>query len=250
LDKARKEALDATLDSIVKRFGEMSIMRLGDARHLAVEAIPTGSLSLDIALGIGGIPRGRVTEIYGPESSGKTTISQHIIAEAQKMGGTAAFIDMEHALDPVYAANCGVDTEKLLVSQPDTGEMALEITESLCSGNRLGSSAGAKSGNRRGYGRCPYGADGTPDVAGAAEIIRRDQADEHDGDFYQPAAQENRCDVREPGDDHGRHGAEILRIGKAGRAAHSGDQGRAGNHRQPYPGARGKKQSRRTVSHG
>ena len=131
MDKARKEALDATLDSIVKRFGEMSIMRLGDARHLAVEAIPTGSLSLDIALGIGGIPRGRVTEIYGPESSGKTTISQHIIAEAQKMGGTAAFIDMEHALDPVYAANCGVDIEKLLVSQPDTGEMALEITESL-----------------------------------------------------------------------------------------------------------------------
>ncbi len=106
-------------------------MRLGEAHHLAIEAIPTGSLSLDIALGIGGIPRGRVSEIYGPESSGKTTIAQHIVAEAQKMGGTAAFIDMEHALDPVYAANCGVDIDNLLISQPDTGEQALEITEAL-----------------------------------------------------------------------------------------------------------------------
>ena len=106
-------------------------MRLGDASNMVVEAIPTGSLSLDIALGIGGIPRGRVTEIYGPEASGKTTICQHIIAEAQKLGGTCAFIDMEHALDSNYAEKCGVDVDTLLISQPDTGEQALEITETL-----------------------------------------------------------------------------------------------------------------------
>jgi len=106
-------------------------MRLGDASHLQVETIPTGSLSLDIALGVGGVPRGRVVEIYGPESSGKTTLCQHIIAEAQHLGGLCAFIDMEHALDPVYAARCGVDIDNLYVSQPDTGEQALEIAEAL-----------------------------------------------------------------------------------------------------------------------
>jgi recombination protein RecA len=106
-------------------------MRLGDASHLQIEAIPTGALSLDIALGVGGVPRGRVVEIYGPESSGKTTLCQHIIAEAQRLGGLCAFIDMEHALDPVYAARCGVDVDNLYVSQPDTGEQALEIAEAL-----------------------------------------------------------------------------------------------------------------------
>jgi recombination protein RecA len=127
----KQAALDRALGDITKRYGNGSIMRLGDAHHMAVEVIPTGSLSLDIALGVGGIPRGRVTEIYGPESSGKTTIAQHIVAEAQKMGGTAAFIDMEHALDPVYASACGVDVDNLLISQPDMGEQALEIAEAL-----------------------------------------------------------------------------------------------------------------------
>jgi recombination protein RecA len=124
-------ALDKALGDLTKRFGEGTVMRLGEAHHLAVDVIPTGSLSLDIALGVGGIPRGRVTEIYGPESSGKTTICQHIVAEAQRLGGTAAFVDMEHALDPVYAEQCGVDVENLLISQPDTGEQALEIAETL-----------------------------------------------------------------------------------------------------------------------
>jgi recombination protein RecA len=127
----KDQALQSALDQITKRWGEGSIMRLGESSILEVEAIPTGSLSLDIALGIGGIPKGRVTEIYGPESSGKTTISQHVVAETQKLGGTAAFVDMEHALDPAYAARCGVDVDKLLISQPDTGEQALEITEAL-----------------------------------------------------------------------------------------------------------------------
>jgi recombination protein RecA len=131
VNEARQVALEKALGDLTKRYGEGTVMRLGEAQHLVVEAIPTGSLSLDIALGVGGIPRGRVTEIYGPESSGKTTIAQHIVAEAQKMGGTAAYVDMEHALDPIYARACGVDVDNLLISQPDTGEQALEIAEAL-----------------------------------------------------------------------------------------------------------------------
>ena len=130
-DDPRKTALDKTLKDITKRFGEGAIMKLGEAQGLSIDVIPTGTLSLDLALGVGGVPRGRVTEIYGPEASGKTTICQHIVAEAQKQGGTAAFIDMEHALDPSYAARTGVDIDNLLISQPDTGEQALEIAESL-----------------------------------------------------------------------------------------------------------------------
>ncbi len=131
LDGAKQAVLDKAVGDILKRYGDGSIVRLGEAKFMETETFPTGSLSLDIALGVGGVPRGRITEIYGPESSGKTTICQHIVAEAQKMGGVAAFIDMEHALDPVYAARVGVDIDNLLVSQPDTGEQALEIVETL-----------------------------------------------------------------------------------------------------------------------
>jgi recombination protein RecA len=127
----RRIALDRAINDILKQFGDGAMMRLGEATHLAVAAIPTGSLGLDVALGVGGIPRGRVTEIYGPESSGKTTICQHIVAEAQRQGGVCAYVDMEHALDPKYAAKCGVDVENLYISQPDTGEQALEIAETL-----------------------------------------------------------------------------------------------------------------------
>ncbi len=127
----RDKALEAAFAQIRKQYGEGAVMRLGDARQLAVEVIPTGSLALDLALGVGGIPRGRVTEIYGPESSGKTTLCQHIVAEAQRRGGVCAYVDMEHALDPGYAVKCGVDVENLYISQPDTGEQALEITETL-----------------------------------------------------------------------------------------------------------------------
>jgi recombination protein RecA len=130
-NEGRGKALESTLLNIKKRFGDGAIVRLGEATHLDVEAIPTGSISLDIALGVGGVPRGRVTEIYGPEASGKTTLCQHIVAEAQRMGGVAAFIDMEHALDPTYARKCGVDVDNLYISQPDTGEQALEIAEAL-----------------------------------------------------------------------------------------------------------------------
>ena len=127
----KKKALEAALGQIEKQFGKGSVMKLGEYQAMNVEAIPTGALSLDIALGIGGIPRGRIIEIFGPESSGKTTLALHAIAEAQKMGGEAAFIDAEHALDPVYAKHLGVDIDNLIVSQPDTGEQALEIAEAL-----------------------------------------------------------------------------------------------------------------------
>ena len=127
----KMKALEAALGQIEKQFGKGSVMKLGDVTAMEVEAIPTGALSLDIALGIGGIPRGRIVEVYGPESSGKTTLALHMIAEAQKLGGEAAFIDAEHALDPVYAKHLGVDIDNLIVSQPDTGEQALEITEAL-----------------------------------------------------------------------------------------------------------------------
>ena len=131
MNDAKRAVLDKALGDIVKRYGEGSVFRLGETHSLEVEAIPSGSLSLDIALGIGGIPRGRITEIFGPESSGKTTLCLHIAGEAQRLGGTVAFIDMEHALDPAYAAKLGVNIENLLVSQPDTGEQALEIAETL-----------------------------------------------------------------------------------------------------------------------
>ena len=127
----KKKALQTALSQIDKSFGKGTVMRLGDRPEMNVEAIPTGSLALDAALGIGGVPKGRIIEIYGPESSGKTTLALHILAEAQKRGGEVAFVDAEHALDPVYAAALGVDTDNLLVSQPDTGEQALEITDAL-----------------------------------------------------------------------------------------------------------------------
>ena len=137
LIKEKQEALHNVLSKIEKQYGEGSVMVLGDDVKLDIDSIPTGSLALDIALGIGGIPKGRIIEIYGPESSGKTTLALHMLAEAQKMGGTGAFVDAEHALDPGYAKNLGVDIENLIISQPDTGEQALEITEALVRSNAV-----------------------------------------------------------------------------------------------------------------
>jgi recombination protein RecA len=127
----KKKALDIALASILKAHGDGAVMRLGESSAMKVDVVPTGALTLDIALGVGGVPRGRVVEIYGPEASGKTTICQHIVASAQKRGGTAAYIDMEHALDPTYAAKCGVNVDELLIAQPDTGEQAFDIAEQL-----------------------------------------------------------------------------------------------------------------------
>ena len=135
--EGRQKALETTLAGLNKRYGEGAVMKLGEASRLHVEAIPTGSLSLDIALGVGGVPRGRIVEIYGPESSGKTTLCLHVIAQAQKQGGICGFVDVEHALDPSYAAKIGVDVDNLYVSQPDTGEQALEIAEALVRSNAM-----------------------------------------------------------------------------------------------------------------
>ena len=131
MNDQKERALATAVSQIKKQFGDGAVMRMGEATHLAVESIPTGSLALDQALGVGGIPRGRVSEIFGPEASGKTTLCQHIVAESQRQGGLVAYIDMEHALDPAYAARCGVDIDNLYIAQPDTGEQALEITETL-----------------------------------------------------------------------------------------------------------------------
>ena len=133
----REKAIELALQQIERRFGKGAVMKLGEAAKVHVEVISTGSIALDLALGVGGVPRGRVTEIYGPEASGKTTLCQHIIANAQRSGGYAAFIDSEHAMDRTYAAHCGVDTENLLISQPDTGEQALEIVDSLVRSNAI-----------------------------------------------------------------------------------------------------------------
>lgn len=135
--KAKFSAANEAISQIRERFGDGAIMRLGDAKVMQVDAIPTGCLSLDLALGIGGVPRGRIIEIYGPESSGKTTLAQHIVAEAQKMGGVAAFVDAEHALDPEYAKKIGVNIDEMFISQPDTGEQALEIVETLVRSNAV-----------------------------------------------------------------------------------------------------------------
>ena len=169
------KALDAALGQIEKQFGKGSVMKLGDsAANMNVETVPTGSLSLDIALGMGGVPKGRIIEIYGPESSGKTTVALHMVAEVQKRGGIAGFIDAEHALDPAYAKNIGVDIDNLYISQPDNGEQALEITETMVRSGAvdiiivgLCGRPGAKSRDRRRYGRCPCRTSGKTDVSGS-----------------------------------------------------------------------------------
>ena len=130
-NKEKNKALDAAIDQITDTFGKGSVMKLGEKRAMDIESVSTGSLSLDLALGIGGLPKGRIIEVYGPESSGKTTLALQVVAEAQKAGGICAFVDAEHALDPVYAKKLGVNTEELLISQPDTGEQALEIADTL-----------------------------------------------------------------------------------------------------------------------
>ncbi len=166
----RSKALDSALASITKRFGDGAVMRLGEASHLKVDVIPTGSLALDVALGVGGIPRGRVTEIYGPESAGKTTLCQHIVAEAQRRGGLAAYIDMEHALDPVYAVHCGVDMNNLYVAQPDTGEQALEIAEALIRSGALDIDVGGGAAHLLGLGHDVLGEGALPGRLGAVDL--------------------------------------------------------------------------------
>ena len=195
----RQKALEAALAQIDRAFGKGSAMKLGSREKMEVETISTGSLGLDIALGVGGLPRGRVIEIYGPESSGKTTLALHAIAEAQRAGGTAAFVDAEHALDPAYAKKLGVDIDELIVSQPDTGEQALEIVDTLVRSNAVdvlvvdfGRRARAPRRDRGRDGRQPRRPPGAVDVAELAQADRLDQPLALHGDLHQPAADEDR----------------------------------------------------------
>ena len=192
-DKLR--ALDAALGQIEKQYGKGAVMKLGDsAANMNVETIPTGSLSLDIALGLGGVPKGRIIEVYGPESSGKTTVALHMVAEVQKRGGIAGFIDAEHALDPAYAKNIGVDIENLYISQPDNGEQALEITETMVRSGAVHHHRGlccstrSKSRDRRRHGRFPRRTSGASDVSGTPETDCSDQQIQLYCYLYQPAA--------------------------------------------------------------
>ena len=216
----KSKALDAALSQIERNFGKGSIMRLGkNMQSMDVDTVSTGSLGLDIALGIGGLPRGRVVEIYGPESSGKTTLALHCVAEAQKKGGICAFIDAEHALDPIYARKLGVNVDDLLISQPDTGEQALEIADTLVRSGAVdvlvidfGRGAGAARRARRRDGRQPARPAGAADEPGAAQAHRLDHPLQYHGDLHQPDPDEDRRHVRHAGNHHRRQCAEILRF--------------------------------------
>ena len=253
MDKTK--ALDAALSQIERQFGKGSIMRLGKTtRSMDVEAISTGSLGLDIALGVGGLPRGRVIEIFGPETSGKTTLALHVVAEAQKKGGICAFIDAEHALDPVYARKLGVNVDDLLISQPDTGEQALEIAETLVRSGAIdvlvidSVAALVPRAELEGeMGDVAHGPAGAPDEPGAAQAHRLDLALQHHGHLHQPDPHEDRRDVRQPGDHHRRQRAEVLRLRAPRHPPHRRHQGRRGGGRQPDPRQGRQEQGRAAV---
>ena len=253
----REQALDTALGQIERNFGKGAVMRMSDQAQVSVGAISTGSLALDLALGIGGLPRGRVVEIFGPESSGKTTLVYHVIAEAQRRGGICAFIDAEHAMDPAYAKNIGVNIDELLVSQPDTGEQALEITELLVrSGalvggrDRLGRRAHPEGRDRGRDGRLARRPAGAADVAGAAEARRHAQPDRDDLHLHEPAAREDRRHVRLARDDARRSGAEVLCLGPPRHPPDRDAEGRRRGDRQPRAGEGGEEQGLAAVQAG
>ena len=209
VNAAKLKALQATIDKIEKDYGKGAIMKMGeDQPKWEVSVIPSGSIALDHALGIGGYPRGRVIEIFGPESSGKTTLAIHAIAQAQKQGGIAAIIDAEHAFDRTYAKNLGVNLETLLISQPDNGEQALEIADNLIRSGAIDIIV----------------------IDSVAALTPKAEIEGEMGDYllhiHKPAARQDRRDVRKPGDHHRRKRPEVLRLRTCGRAPHHPDQGR------------------------
>ena len=253
VNDAKRAVLDKALGDILKRYGDGSIMRLGEAHSMTVETIPTGSLSLDIALGVGGIPRGRITEIYGPESSGKTTICQHIVAEVQKIGGTAAYIDMEHALDPVYAARTGVDIDNLLVSQPDTGEQALEITETLVRSGAVDivviNSVAAlvpRSELEGDMGDATMGVQARLMSQALRKLSGAINQTKTSVVFTNQLRQKIGVMFGNPGNNHRWSGIEVLCFRPVGCTPHPGDQTGRGNHRQPDQGPSCEEQGRPT----
>ena len=253
----RDTAVEQAISQIERQFGRGSIMKMGDQPTVDIPVISTGSLSLDIALGIGGVPRGRVLEIYGPESSGKTTLSLHIAAEAQAEGGMVAFIDAEHALDVGYARKLGVDVDELLVSQPDTGEQALDIVEILARSGAVDvliiDSVAALTPRAEIEGEM-----GDHHVGLQARLMSQalQKTDCHRPQIhvyrhlYQPDQNEDRCNVREPGDDNRRECPEILRHTEAGYQAYRRNQGRGRSHREQDQGKGGKKQDRAPLQTG
>ena len=238
----KQKALAAALGQIDRAFGKGSVMRLGEKPVVEIEAISTGSLSLDIALGIGGLPKGRIIEIYGPESSGKTTLALHCIAEAQKSGGVCAFVDAEHALDPIYARKLGVDLDDLLVSQPDTGEQALEITDTLVRSGAVDvlviDSVAALTPRAEIEGEM---GDSLPGLQARlmSQALRKLTASISKSNtlviFINQIRMKDRRDVRQPGNDNGRQRAEILRVGALGYSPHRSNQGTRRSHRLGNP---------------
>ena len=231
MDKTK--AIDAAVSQIERQFGKGSIMRMGDEERPRVASIPTGALALDLALGVGGVPRGRIVEIFGPESSGKTTLALHMIAEAQKAGGLAAFIDAEHALDPTYAQAIGVDLENLYFSQPDNGEQALEIADTLVRSGALDvvviDSVAAlvpRAEIEGEMGDSHVGLQARLMSQALQEAFRVAQPFGDDGHLHQPAQGEDRGHVRLSGDDAWREGAEVLLQRASRHQAHRGAKGR------------------------
>ena len=254
----KTKALDAALSQIERAFGKGSIMRLGkNQQAVEIETVSTGSLGLDIALGVGGLPRGRVVEIYGPESSGKTTLTLHVIAEAQKQGGVCAFVDAEHALDPVYAKKLGVNLERpadLPARHRRAGARdhrhAGALRRDRRAGHRFGRGADAARRDRGRDGRIAARPAGAADEPGAAQAHRVDLALQHHGDLHQPDPDEDRRHVRLARDHHRRQRAEILRLRAPRHPPHRRDQGPRAGRRQPDPGQGGQEQGRAAVQAG
>ena len=251
----RDQALEMALGQIEKQYGKGAIMRLGEHGNVGVAAIPTGALALDIALGIGGLPRGRVVEIFGPESSGKSTLAMHVVAEAQRNGGVCAYIDAEHAMDPVYASAIGVNVDELLISQPDTGEQALEITDMLIRSGALDvvviDSVAAlvpRAEIEGEMGDTHVGLQARLMSQALRKLTANLNRSQHHLPLHQPAAGEDRRDVRLAGDHAGRPGAEVLLVGPPRHPPHRVDQGRRRDHRQPHPGEGGQEQGARRRS--
>ncbi len=254
VNKEKLKALEQAVQQIDRQFGKGALVRLGDKPQEAILSISTGSIGVDNALGIGGVPRGRVVEVFGPESSGKTTLTLHVIAEAQKRGGFAAFIDAEHALDAEYAKKLGVDIENLMVSQPDSGEQALEIAEALVRSaavdvvvDRFGRRARAEGRARGRDGRRDGRPAGAPHVAGAPQAHGRRLEVADDAHLHQPDPREDRRHVREPRDDDGRPRPQVLFVRAHRHPPHQRDQGRRGRRRQPHEGQGRQEQGRAAV---
>ena len=256
--KARDTALQGALAQIERQFGKGTVMRMGDeGAQVRVQAIPTGALSLDLALGIGGMPRGRIVEVFGPESSGKTTLVYHVIAEAQKLGGVCAFIDAEHAMDPLYAQNLGVNIDELLVSQPDYGEQgardrrhARAVRGGRRRRDRLGRGADAAGRARGPDGRPDGRRPGADDEPGDAQARRQPEPDEHAVPVREPDPREGRRDVRLARDAAGRPRAEVLLVPAAGHPPHRDAEGGHGGGRQPRPRQGRQEQGRGAVPPG